>query len=152
MVDTFFKAAAVASSLLSEIAAAEGAPGLVVDGAAGAGVWPGVWACAAATGISRKPRAVRAVAQIPKVDFMSAPSWLWLVAAVGVQVDHQARQLGSMGLQAFARRIGPAREIDDDTQSAAGVAVGLARLERFDDAEALPVEEVGVIAEQPLQL
>src|SRR4029077_12643485 len=52
-----------------------------------------------------------------------------------------------MRLKAFRARIGPARKIDHDAQSAV-----VAGLDGLHDVEAAAVEEVGVIAEQTFEL
>src|SRR5438094_419131 len=97
MADTFFTAAAVASSFLSGIGAGVADFGVVFSGGA-----VGVWACVPAVAANRAPTVARVTAQDPSIERMSVLPCV-LVAAVGFELDHDGGWFGLMRTQAFGR-------------------------------------------------
>ena len=68
------------------------------------------------------------------------------MARIAFEIDHHIRRLRLVGLKALRFLIGPTGEIHHHAVQ----PVGLLRLDGFHDIEAIAVEKVSVIAEQPL--
>src|SRR6266481_284551 len=70
------------------------------------------------------------------------------MARIAFEIDHHIRRLRLVGLKALRFLIGPTGEIDHHALQ----PVGLLRLDGFHNIEAIAVEKVSVIAEQPFEL